>query len=145
MFRSLHKDYSRIITKADKGNTIVVLDSDDYNKNVREILNDSNTYEQIATHPTEKSVKEVRRDLSYLKGKVEITDRSYKSFCPRGCTSPRFYDLPKMHKPGNPVRPIVSSFNSPTQKIGKFLSLYFAYLFRLKNPILKIPPISFLS
>ena len=38
VLRSLHKDYSRIITKADKGNTIVVLDSDDYNKNVREIL-----------------------------------------------------------------------------------------------------------
>ena len=52
MFRSLHKDYSRIITKADKANNVVVLDSDDYNKNVREILNDSNTCEQLAIDPT---------------------------------------------------------------------------------------------
>ena len=41
VLRSLNKARSRIVTKADKGNTVVVLDSVDYDKKVREILNDS--------------------------------------------------------------------------------------------------------
>ena len=34
VLRSLHKDHSTIITKVDKGNTVVVTDSDDYDKKV---------------------------------------------------------------------------------------------------------------
>ena len=33
----------------------------------------------------------------------------------------RFYLLPKIHKPGNPGRPIVASSEAPTEKISEFL------------------------
>ena len=43
---------------------------------------------------------------------------------------PRFYGLPKIHKPGNSMRPIASNINAPTQKIAKWL----IEQFHLLNP-----------
>ena len=37
-------------------------------------------------------------------------------------TVPLFYALVKIHKVGNPIRPIVSFINSPSYNIAKFLS-----------------------
>ena len=36
----------------------------------------------------------------------------------------RFYLLPKIHKPGNPGRPIVSSCGAPTEKISQFVDYH---------------------
>ena len=36
----------------------------------------------------------------------------------------RFYILPKIHKPGNPGRPIVSSNSHPTERISQFVDHY---------------------
>ena len=41
---------------------------------------------------------------------------------------PRFYGLPKIHKPGIPLRPIVSFVNSPTYAIS-------GYLARILSPV----------
>ena len=40
---------------------------------------------------------------------------------PVNATTPRFYLLPKIRKEGNPGRPVVSSVNSHTSKISKFV------------------------
>lgn len=40
---------------------------------------------------------------------------------PTALRTPVFYHLPKIHKEGNPGRPIVSSFNSPTERISAFV------------------------
>ena len=36
----------------------------------------------------------------------------------------RFYILPKIHKPGNPGRPIVSSNSHPTERISHFVDYH---------------------
>ena len=41
---------------------------------------------------------------------------------PTGCIRPKFYGLPKIHKTGNPLRPIVSSRGSVTCGVAKVLS-----------------------
>ena len=41
---------------------------------------------------------------------------------PTGCIPPKFYGLPKMHKTGNPFRPIVSSRGSVTYGAAKVRS-----------------------
>lgn len=38
------------------------------------------------------------------------------------CTAPRIYGLPKIHKEGNPLRPICSSINAPGYTLCKFVS-----------------------
>ena len=46
----------------------------------------------------------------------------YKAMYPTGCVPPKFYGLPKIHKTGNPLRPIVSSRGSVTYGVAKVLS-----------------------
>ena len=41
---------------------------------------------------------------------------------PMGCTSPKFYGLPKIHKTNIPLRPIVSSRGSVTSGVAKVLA-----------------------
>ena len=38
---------------------------------------------------------------------------------------PRLYGLPKIHKPGNKMRPIVNNINAPTYKLLKWLTSKF--------------------
>lgn len=38
--------------------------------------------------------------------------------------TPIFYILPKIHKPGNPGRPIISQIESPTSKLSKVVDNY---------------------
>ncbi|XP_042202441.1 uncharacterized protein LOC121852537, partial [Callorhinchus milii] len=41
---------------------------------------------------------------------------------PSAARPPRLYGLPKIHKEDTPLRPIVSTINSPTYKLARFLS-----------------------
>ena len=41
---------------------------------------------------------------------------------PKGCVPPKFYGLPKIHKPDNPLRPIMSSCGSVTYGVAKELA-----------------------
>ena len=46
----------------------------------------------------------------------------YRAMYPTGCVPPKFYGLPKIHKTGNPLRPIVSSRGSVTYGEAKIIS-----------------------
>ena len=47
---------------------------------------------------------------------------------PQFSTPPQIYGLPKIHKAGTPLRPIVSSIGSPTYKLAKELARILAPL-----------------
>ena len=49
----------------------------------------------------------------------------------------RFYLLPKIHKPGNPGRSIVSSNNSPTENISQYVDHFLRPLVRQQPGILR--------
>ena len=46
----------------------------------------------------------------------------YRNMYPSGCTAPKFYGLPKIHKTGTPLRPIVSSRGSVTYGVAKVIA-----------------------
>ena len=48
-----------------------------------------------------------------------MTEELYKRLYPTGAGSPKFYGLPKIHKPGMPLRPIVSSIGAVTYQTSK--------------------------
>ncbi|CAF1559014.1 unnamed protein product, partial [Rotaria sp. Silwood1] len=52
-----------------------------------------------------------------------ITQKQYENLCINPCEVElaHLYYLPKAHKPGTPLRPIVSGLKHPTIKISKFL------------------------
>ena len=95
----LKKDPDKVILSADKGNCVVVMDKHDYREKALSLLNNRNTYSILKSDPTGKT----QRGLNASDG-----------------LSPRFFGLPKIHKPEIPLRPIVFFVNSPTYGFSSF-------------------------
>jgi hypothetical protein len=123
VLKDLKRDDSLIITKANKSNTVVTLEKDDYDNKIVTILNYTSKYKKLNSDPTELYVKKLRKDLEDLKTNGNIEPQMYYEFFPRGSVSPRIYGLPKIHKKGIPLRPIVSTTNSLMIKIEKWVAM----------------------
>ena len=57
-----------------------------------------------------------------VKNQIGLDSITYKSMYPTGCVPPKFYWLPKIHKPDTPLRPIVSSCGLVTYGVAKELT-----------------------
>ena len=124
---SLSKDENITILPADKGRCTVVLNTVDYHNKVAALLEDGNTYEPLKRDPTSKYKKKVIDCLQELQKEGIIDRPQYHRLYP-GDTIPRIYGLPKIHKEGTPLRPIVSSINSVTYNIAKHVASILAPL-----------------
>ncbi|XP_053391470.1 uncharacterized protein LOC128554246 [Mercenaria mercenaria] len=120
--RKLSQDKTIVIKKADKSNTIVIMNTEDYKNEVLRQLNNDKYYEKCTNDPTD----EIKRNISQCVANIETTDE-FDTF-PANIRTPCFYILPKIHKqPDNnlpmqyPGRPIVSAFSSPTENISKYI------------------------
>jgi len=54
--------------------------------------------------------------------KSSITEETRRQLCPARSRPPTLYGLPKIHKEGIPLRPIVSNIGAPTYQLSKHLS-----------------------
>ncbi len=111
---ALRKDPERIILSADKDNCVVVMDKIEYREKALSLLSDKNTYTVLKSDPTGKTQRDLNAKLLLLKKSNIISETTYKMLYSSDGLSPRFYGLPKIHKPEIPLRPIVSFVNSPT-------------------------------
>ena len=119
--RELKKDRDRIVPTADKGVAMVVMDRQDYINKANHLLN-QNTYKVITKDPTNTIKNKLINILKTIKTKSGLGTNTYKSMYPTGCVPPKFYGLPKIHKPDTPLRPIVSSCGSVTYGVAKELA-----------------------
>lgn len=110
-----------LFTRADKGNTTVVLNKNDYISKMEDLLGDKNTYEIVKKDHTKKLTNDLHSLLSRWKNRNYITEQTYKWLNTTDGVLPRAYGLPKIHKPNNPLRIIVSSVNSPLYNIACFI------------------------
>ncbi|XP_057298389.1 uncharacterized protein LOC130629264 [Hydractinia symbiolongicarpus] len=76
----------------------------------------------VEKDPTEVIKREARNILMELKRKEYINDKQYYRLKPCDGPPPRFYGLPKIHKQGNPIRPIVSCTGTPLYNLSKFVA-----------------------
>ena len=60
--------------------------------------------------------------LKDLKNSNSINKDLFDRLKPTNSTAPRFYGLPKIHKPDIPLRPIVAAIGSPTFSLAKFVT-----------------------
>ena len=60
--------------------------------------------------------------LKNIKADGGMKDELYRRLYPTGAGSPKFYGLPKIHKPGIPLRPIISSIGTVTYNTAKELA-----------------------
>ena len=117
----LKKDKNRVILAADKGMAMVVMDKEEYVSKAQELLAQP-VYRSIPSDPTNKIKVQVITKLRRIKRENNLDEGTYKAMHPTGCIPPKFYRLSKIHKTGNPLRPIVSSRGSVTYGEAKVLS-----------------------
>lgn len=111
-------------TKADKGNALVILDRSDYDNRLLKLIADG-------------PYKRVRNPLtSMVNATNDIINRYEDLFGKKWRWNmkvsnpmvPKIYGLPKIHKPGNTIRPIVSNISSPCYKLAKWVIQKFTEL-----------------
>ena len=129
---SLRQRPDIVIKPADKGGAVVVWDRNLYKQEAERQLSDSTFYERLDRDFTvdyNKTVCEVVKE-AITKGELPASAVNLVVENPR---TSRFYVLPKVHKPGNPGRPIVSACNCPTELIA-------TYLDRITTPLVQSLP-----
>uniref|UniRef100_H2ZXP3 Uncharacterized protein n=1 Tax=Latimeria chalumnae TaxID=7897 RepID=H2ZXP3_LATCH len=112
-----------VTLKADKGGATVVMNKLDYVAKTMELLGDMRTYRILQKDPTKSITNKVVNKILDLKRQDKFCIGEYGRVYPCAPVSPRFYGLPKIHKEGNPLRPIVSNIGSPTYALAKYLCI----------------------
>ena len=129
--RHLSKNKNIVIQKADKGNTIVILNKISYISAIEELLKDHTKFSKLDI-PAGKEInyitnleKRFTSDLKLLKDKEIIDKATYKNIKPVGSRPGVLYGLGKVHKEAKngipPFRPILSDIGTPTYKLAKYL------------------------
>jgi len=120
--QNLKSDEHIVITKPDKGRGIVLLSRTDYINKLSSILSDSSKFQllnvNLATHllKLEDKLNRIIRPL-----KTILDETIYHSIFSAGSRAGFMYGLPKVHKPGLPLRPIISSIGTFSYNLAKFL------------------------
>ena len=120
--KRLKNDNNIVILPADKGRVTVVMDKTDYFDKMDALVNDKQTYEELKRDPTPTLQRKLNSKILKLKKTDAIdTQRYYRLRCsvPQ---PPKLYGLPKLHKLGISMRPIVSFCGSPTYQLSRYLT-----------------------
>ena len=131
---TMHKEYFRainrlqknddiIITKPDKGSGVVLLNKSDYVDKMNEVLDDQSKFKRrgpVSSNDNRASIEShlQKRLLDLVKADL-MPKWIYDAIRPTGSQRPRMYGLPKTHKEGTPLRPILSMTGSSHHELGK--------------------------
>ena len=126
VLKRLHKNEKIVILRADKGNSVVIVNKDDYMNGIMDVINDRSKFKKLSTDPTLTRENKLQRFLRDLKNKGKIDSEIYGKIYPIGSQPARIYGLPKIHKQraSNTIpafRPIVSSIRTYNYQLSKFL------------------------
>nr|XP_054750223.1 uncharacterized protein LOC129255931 [Lytechinus pictus] len=117
---SLRSNPNIVIKPADKGSAIVVMSSKDYiDEGIRQ-LSDVTTYQKLDKDLTDQHLQLVKQTIDTLDEDKKVK----RNLIPTNASCPNMYFLPKIHKPNNPGRPIVSGCSCPTVEISKYLDFH---------------------
>ena len=79
-------------------------------------------YKTIPRDPTNKIKAQLITKLRRIKRDKNLDEGMYEAMYPTSCVPPKFYGLPRIHKTGNPLMPIISSRGSVTYGVAKVIS-----------------------
>ena len=104
-----------------KGGAVVVIDVNDYITEAKRQLNDSKNYKVLAKDPTTTNNDLVNQTIDRITKEQFINENIANGLKNPSPRTPQFYISPKIHKEGNPGRPVVSSINCHTTNISKYV------------------------
>jgi len=118
--------------KFDKGNGVVLLNNEDYNNKMFDILS-TPMFQEVKLN--KRSLPPNIKDEEHLKSlinSISVNENSsdlvkeIKGLFLDGCTPAKMYGLPKIHKEGTPMRPVISTIGSANHKVAKVLNKFLA-------------------
>ena len=87
-------------------------------------LTDTRFYQRLNEDRTAEIQKRVTFYVDRMHKNKLISDKNKQYLIQTDVKPGRFYILPKVHEPGNPGRPIVSSNSHPTERISHFVDYH---------------------
>ena len=124
-----------VLIKPDKGAGVVILNRTDYVNKMDAILEDTNKFLKLGDlyfDDTQKLENKLQKRFELFRRKF-IPKEVYAFIRPVGSQRPRMYGLPKIHKPGIPLWPILSMCHSAQHSLAK-------WLVEVLNPVLEFYP-----
>ncbi|XP_055922780.1 uncharacterized protein LOC129953564, partial [Eupeodes corollae] len=103
---------------ADKGNTIVIINQQEYITKTQNFF-DNNNILKLNKDPTIKYTKEINKAIT--NSKQLFPNLNTNIFKQPNAMAPQFTGLPKIHKQGTPIRPLINYTTAPGYKIAKTL------------------------
>ncbi|CAF3457421.1 unnamed protein product, partial [Rotaria socialis] len=108
-----------MVTKSDKGNNIVILNKSSYIEKIGILLSDHQVYEKLNSNPLKDTQRAFNNQLKDILGHNVSLIEKFRSKLP---CMPYLYGLPKLHKEGTPFRPIISTVQSISYSLSKYLA-----------------------
>ena len=112
------------ITKADKGGAVVIMDITSYIAEADRQLNNEEFYKKITHDPTQLHAERINNTIDQLKGEGLISEKVAKGLKVDNPKTAKFSLLPKVHKTGNPGRPVISSVECHSSHISKYVDYH---------------------
>jgi hypothetical protein len=119
-----------IITKVDKGNTLIILKKDDYINKLDNFINNNN-FTQLPNNITNKVQQMTRNCINNCRNIIKQKEKP--KLINMNPSAPHLYGTIKLHKQGQPIRPIVNWTESPAYKLAKHLNTVLKNTLQLPN------------
>jgi len=112
-------DNNAMITRADKGNSLVILPTEQYENKVEQFIQ-SNNFLTSKSNPTESFQTQVRKVVNNNKALI-LPDEKWKhiNLNPSVLSIKGFI---KLHKPEHPIRPVVNWRGAPAYKLAQLFA-----------------------
>ncbi|VDO94133.1 unnamed protein product [Schistosoma margrebowiei] len=88
---------------------------------MKALLNDKSKFQKLAVKNdvADKIEKKLTDSVKEIKQQRVISEKVFEMLKPTGTIKPRLYGLPKIHKRGLPLRPVLDMNNSAYHAIAK--------------------------
>lgn len=113
-----------VITKADKGGAVVIMDVDSYIKEAQRQLENEESYNKLPNDPTKVHAEQINKTIERFKNEGLITEKVAKGLHCHEPKTPKFSLLPKIHKESIPGRPVIDSVNCHSTQISKYVDYH---------------------
>jgi hypothetical protein len=115
--KSKLREKESIITKADKGKTLIILMQEEYKEKTKAFIQE-NQFTIINNNPTQRYQKKIKQTLKKCGNIVQKENMEIQKHDLHGT---KYTCNSKLHKPNMPIRTIINWKNAPTYKIAKKL------------------------
>jgi hypothetical protein len=113
------EDNDAMITRADKGNSLVIIPTALYESKIDDFIR-GNSFRISKTNPTKSFQSQDRKVINNNKTLIPA-DSKWKHIN-MNLTTPSIKALIKLHKPGHPIRPVVSWKGGPSYKLASLFT-----------------------